>query len=76
MEYRGDEVILYCRTRYCYDNPLSVYPNRIIRTGADGVERTKVLKRVMDMADSADPVFIKMREVNLLSPCCEIAYSY
>lgn len=68
VEYRGDEVILYCRTRYCYDNPLSVYPNRIIRTGADGVERTKVLKRVMDMADSADPVFIKMREVNLLSP--------
>lgn len=68
VEYRDDKDIPYCRTRYCYDNPASVHPTRIIRTGTDGIERTKVLKRVMDMVDNVDSVFVKMKEVNLLLP--------
>lgn len=68
VEYRSDENIPYCQTKYCYDNPVSMYPTRIIHIGSDDIERTEVLKRVMDMADSADSVFVKMKEANLLLP--------
>lgn len=68
VEYRNDEKNPYFRTKYCYDNPLSIHPTRIIRIGSDGIERTEVLKRVMDMADTADSVFVDMKKVNLLSP--------
>lgn len=68
IEYRCNEEIPYCRTEYCYDNPMSLFPTRIIRVGSDGVEQTQVLKRPMDMANNVDSVFIKMKEVNLLSP--------
>ena len=68
VEDRSDEDIPYCQTRYCYDNSLSIYPTRIIRIGSDGIEHAEVLKRVMDMADRADPVFIDMKKANLLLP--------
>lgn len=68
IEYRYNEEIPYCRTEYCYDNPMSLFPTRIVRAGSDGVEQTQVLKRPMDIATNVDSVFIKMKEVNLLSP--------
>lgn len=68
VEYRNDENIPYSRAKYYYDNPMSMYPTRVIRVGSDGIERTEVLKRAMDMANSADSVFVMMKEVNLLSP--------
>lgn len=68
VEYRSDENIPYSRTEYYYDNPMSMYPTSVVHIGSDGIERTEVLKRVMDMADSADSVFAMMKEANLLSP--------
>lgn len=68
VEYRSDENIPYSRTKYYYDNPMSMYPTCVIRIGSDGIERTEVLKRAMDMADTADSVFVMMKEANFLSP--------
>lgn len=68
VEYRNEKDIPYCQTKYCYDNPASMQPTRIIRIGSDGVERTEIMKRVTDMADYTDSVFVKMREMNLLLP--------
>lgn len=68
VEYRNNEKNPYCQTKYCYDNPMSMHPTRVVRIGSDGIERTEVLKRTMDMVDSADSVFIMMKEANLLSP--------
>lgn len=72
VEYKNDNNIPYCHTKYCYDNPLSMYPTRVICIGSDGVERTEVLKRAIDMADSADSVFVKMKERNLLLPVVKL----
>lgn len=72
VEYRNNGNTPYYQTKYFYDNEKSMFPTRIVRIGSDGIERTEVIKRVMDMADMADSVFIKMREACLLSPVIKL----
>lgn len=72
VEYRNNGNTPYYQTKYFYDNEKSMFPTRIVRIGSDGIERTEVIKRVMDMADMADSVFIKMREACLLFPVIKL----
>lgn len=67
VEYRLDENTPYSWTTYLYDNPQSMFPNRIMRTGSDGRTLTKVCKRVADMADGVQTTIDKMKQSNLLS---------
>lgn len=72
VEYRNNGNTPYYQTKYFYDNEKSMFPTRIVRIGSDGIERIEVVKRVMDMANVADSVFIKMKEARLLSPVIKL----
>ena len=72
MEYRNNGNTPYYQTKYFYDNEKSMFPTRIVRIGSDGIERIEVVKRVMDMANVADSVFIKMKAARLLSPVIKL----
>ncbi len=59
----------FIKTTYFYDNEaISVKPTRIVRADSRNQIRTKVIKRVTEMDDEADSVFVKMKERNVLSP--------
>lgn len=73
VEYRSDGDTPYLRTVYHYDNPESMYPTRVVRTGSDGVSRTEVRKRVIDMEEGADAAADRMRQRHLLAAAVKTA---
>jgi len=58
----------YLKTEYVYDNPLSAYPTRIVRSGSEGEAVTTVIRRVADRMACTDSMTVRMRRRNLLSP--------
>ena len=61
--------IPFMKTEYFYDNKAnSIRPTRIVQTDSRSHVQTKIIKRVTEMDNEADSVFIKMRERNIINP--------
>ena len=61
--------IPFMKTEYYYDNKAhSVRPTRIVQTDSRNHVQTKIIKRVTEMDNEADSVFIKMKERNIINP--------
>lgn len=61
--------IPFRHTEYFYDNlSVSVHPTRVVSTDSRGDVYTRVVKRVLEMSELADPFVGNMKEVNLVLP--------
>lgn len=57
------------KTEYFYDNVRnSILPTRVVKTDSRGDRYTLVTKRVTEIDNNANPVIVKMKQKNLLSP--------